>query len=53
LDIRKKLFSERVVRHWSREVVQSLPLKIFKKRVFVTLSDIVWWQSGDQRITEL
>jgi len=51
LNFRKKFFSERVMRYWNRllrEVVKSLSLEIFKKRIDVTLNDVVY--SGHRRV---
>ena len=43
MDIRKHFCTERAVKHWDglpREVVQLLPLEVFKKMVDVTLNDM-------------
>ncbi|KFW10128.1 hypothetical protein N326_03709, partial [Eurypyga helias] len=44
LDIRKKFFTERVVRHWnrlSRDVVDAPSLEVFKARRDEALSNLV------------
>ncbi|KGL92974.1 hypothetical protein N301_03321, partial [Charadrius vociferus] len=44
LDIRKKFFTLRVVRHWNRlpkEVVEAPSLKVFKARLDGALSNLV------------
>jgi len=45
LDIRKKFFTMRVVKHWNRlprEVVESPSLETFKARLDRALSNLVW-----------
>ena len=50
MDIRKNVFSERVVMQWHRlprEVVGSPSLEVIKKRTGVALRDVVQWYGGD------
>jgi len=45
LDIRKKLFTMRVVKHWNRlprEAVDDPSLEVFKARLGGALSNLVW-----------
>ncbi|PKU49411.1 hypothetical protein llap_276 [Limosa lapponica baueri] len=47
LDIRKKFFTVRVVKHWNRlprEVVDAPSLEVFKARLDGALSNLVWWE---------
>jgi len=47
LDIRKKFFTMRVVKHWHglpREAVDAPSLEGFKARLDGALSSLVWWK---------
>lgn len=44
LDIRKNVFTERVIKHWNwlpREVVESRPLRVLKRHVDMAFEDVV------------
>jgi len=46
LDIRRKFFTQRVVKHWNRlpkEAVDAPSLEAFKARLDVALGSLVWW----------
>ena len=46
LDIRRKFFTQRVVRHWNmlpKEAVDAPSLEAFKARLDVALGSLVWW----------
>jgi len=47
LDIRKKFFTMRVVKHWPRlprEIVDAPSLEMLKARLDGALSNLVWWK---------
>jgi len=49
LDIRKKFFPMRVVKHWPRlprEAVAAPSVAVFKARLDEALSNLVWWKGG-------
>ena len=49
LDVRKKFFTMRVVRHWNRlprEAVDAPSLEVFKARLDGALSNLVQWKGG-------
>jgi len=46
LDIKRKFFTHRVVKHWNRlakEVVDAPSLEAFEARLDVALGSLVWW----------
>ena len=46
LDMRRKFFTQRVVKHWNRlpkEAVDAPSLEAFKARLDVALGSLVWW----------
>ena len=46
LDIRRKFFAQKVVRHWNRlpkEVLDAPSLEAFKARLDVAPGSLVWW----------
>ena len=46
LDIRRKIFTQKVMTHWNRlpkEVVDVPSLEAFKARLDVALGSLVWW----------
>ena len=56
MEVRKNLFSERVVVRWNRflrEVVESPSLVVFKKRVRMTLKDVASGHGGDELMVRL
>ena len=49
LDVRKKFFTVRVVRHWQRsprEAVAAPSLAVLKARLDGALSTLVWWKDS-------
>ena len=47
LDIRKKFFTMKVVKHWSRlprEAVAAPSLEVFKAGLHGPLSNLIWWK---------
>ena len=47
LNVRKKFFTVRVVRHWNglpREFVDAPSLAVFKARLDGALGNLVWWK---------
>ena len=47
LDVRRKLFTRRVVRHWHRlprKAVDAPSLEVLKARLNVALGSLSWWE---------
>ena len=47
LDVRKKFFTMKVVKHWNRlprEAVNAHFLEVFKARLHGALRNLIWWK---------
>lgn len=54
LDIKKKFFTERVIKNWNKfstEAVESSSLEVFKRCMDLAFRDIIWcWSSLTHRV---